>query len=158
MQTKIIPLISQEALQKRVEELGQSIAQEHPTEGIRLILMNESEKRFVQDLKHSIGSRAKIIRSGDECEDNERLCILLVKYLIESGERLDQMQSKAQLDGQKNASIFSVCLLQRITSNEVVQQPDYLGFSIPNECVVGYGMGIQGEYDSLSHIAIYDAS
>ncbi len=158
MQTKIIPLISQEALQKRVEELGQNIAQEHPTEGIRLMLMNESEQRFVQDLKHSIGSRAKIVRSGDEFEDNEKLCILLVKYLIESEERLDQMRNKIHLDEQKNVSIFSVCLLQRITPNKIVQEPDYLGFSIPNECVVGYGKGIQGEYDSLPHIAIYDAS
>lgn len=162
MQTKIVPFISQEALQKRVQELGECIAQKHPTDGILLISTNEFEGQFVQDLQQSIGERAKIAKLSDDWEAQEKLCILLVKYLIESGELLDQMRlqmhDQFQIQNLQEAAIFSVCLLQRITSKKIVREPDYLGFSIPDECVVGYGMGIQGKYDSLPHIAAYDAS
>lgn len=168
MKTKIIPFISQEALQKRVQELGAYIARKHPKKEILLVAFDENETPFIQDLKQSIGERAKIAslnsRASVGYEPSENWCILLVHYLIESGERLEQVYKKYQdyqmfqRSESDDGSIFSVSLLQRMTSTEIIREPDYLGFSIPDECVVGYGMGIQGEYDSLPHIAIYDAS
>ena len=156
MNIKIAPFISQEAIQKRIRELGQSIAQKHPTEGIVLVSSDELEYHFVRDLKQSIGERATIARRSEEWNKQDKNCIFVVQCLSESGNRLEKVYSQFEKD--KTDLVYSVCLLQRITSEKVIREPDYLGFSIPDEFVVGYGMGVQGKYDSLSHIAIYDAS
>lgn len=156
MNIKITPFISQEAIQKRIRELGESIAQKHPMEGIVLVSSDELEDHFVRDLKQSIGERATIAKRSEEWKKQDKNCIFLVQCLSESGHRLEQLHSQFERD--KTSLVFSVCLLQRITSEKIIRKPDYLGFSIPNEFVVGYGMGVQGEYDSLPHIAIYDAS
>ena len=51
---------------------------------------------------------------------------------------------------------MSVCtLLDKPANREVEMSADYVGFSIPDEFVVGYGLDLAERYRNLPHIAVY---
>ena len=51
---------------------------------------------------------------------------------------------------------ISVCtLLDKPANREVEMSADYVGFSIPDEFVVGYGLDLAERYRNLPHIAVY---
>ena len=52
-------------------------------------------------------------------------------------------------------SICSAVLLDKPGNREVNINADFIGFSIPDEYVVGYGMGLQDKFRNLDHIAAY---
>ena len=47
------------------------------------------------------------------------------------------------------------CLLDKPAHREVALEADYVGFSIPDEFVVGYGLDLGERYRNLPHIAVY---
>ena len=54
------------------------------------------------------------------------------------------------------ASVRSLVLLRKAGRAEVNIQPDFVGFDIPDEFVVGYGLDFDGAWRHLPHLAILD--
>ncbi len=93
--------------------------------------------RITEDLSHPI--------EGHHC--------LLVEDIVDTGLTLDYLRHF--LDGRKPASIRTVCLLDKPGHREVEVVPDHVGFTIPDEFVVGYGLDLGEFYRNLPHIAVY---
>ncbi|MHB1733689.1 MAG: phosphoribosyltransferase, partial [Ferrimicrobium acidiphilum] len=79
--------------------------------------------------------------------------VILVEDIIESGLTLRYLLHNLR---SRNPRTLKVCtlLLKEGEQRELVT-PDYVGFSIPREFVVGYGLDVAEKYRNLSYIARY---
>jgi hypoxanthine phosphoribosyltransferase len=92
--------------------------------------------RIVMDLKQDISGRH----------------LLIVEDIIDSGRTLAYL--RRNLLARSPASLRICTLLDKPDRREVDVQIDYLGFEIPNEFVVGYGLDFSEIYRNLPYIAI----
>ena len=53
-------------------------------------------------------------------------------------------------------SVRTLVLLRKLGRQEEDIEPDYVGFTIPNAFVVGYGLDFDDEYRHLPHVAVLD--
>ena len=78
--------------------------------------------------------------------------IVLVDDILDSGRTLQLVRSI--VNEQKPASVRTVVLLDKRARWAVPIEPDYAGFDIPDEFVVGYGLDFDGYYRNLPEIAV----
>lgn len=93
--------------------------------------------RITQDLRHSI--------EGQHC--------MLVEDIVDTGLTLDYLRDF--LGGRRPASLRTVALLDKSARREVEVQADFVGFRIPDEFVVGYGLDLGELYRNLPFIGVY---
>lgn len=93
--------------------------------------------RITEDLRHPI--------EGQHC--------LLIEDIIDTGLTLDYL--KHFLEQRKPASIQTVALLDKPAHREVEVEADHVGFTIPDEFVVGYGLDLGELYRNLPFIGVY---
>ena len=77
--------------------------------------------------------------------------VLVVDEILDSGRTLQQLTE--QLWDFQPASIRSLVLMRKQGRQEVEYQPDFVGFEIPDEFVVGYGLDYRDGYRNLPYIA-----
>jgi hypoxanthine phosphoribosyltransferase len=77
--------------------------------------------------------------------------VLLVDDIFDTGRTLVQVMKIIRV--LEPASLRSAVLLRKEGRQEVDYQPDFLGFDIPNEFVVGYGLDYAEMYRNLPHLA-----
>lgn len=77
--------------------------------------------------------------------------VLLVDDIFDTGNTLIELIF--QLDELSPASIRTAVLLEKIGRSEVTLRPDFVGFEIPDEFVVGYGLDYDDMYRNLPHLA-----
>ena len=77
--------------------------------------------------------------------------VLLVDDIFDTGHT--QWELIPQLDELGPTSVRSAVLLQKQGRCEVELKPDFVGFSIPNEFVVGYGLDYRDMYRNLPYVA-----
>ncbi len=82
--------------------------------------------------------------------------VLIVEDIIDSGNTLYNL--KKMLIGRAPASVNIVTLLDKPERREVPMEPDYKGFVIEDEFVVGYGLDYAEEYRNLPYIGILKRS
>ena len=155
-------LISEDALHRRIMELGTLIRRDLGDDPITLICLVNASLAFGHDLMTAIGGevRTTFLWSTDLTSkwllENKGLLqeqCLLVQDIVDSGETLQSLLGSLKDLGSKE--VHSVCLLNKKCNRTTNVEPDYTGFSIPDEYVVGYGMGLRGKFDNLPHIAYY---
>lgn len=81
--------------------------------------------------------------------------VLLVDDIFDSGRTLEALVAELRRRGA--ARVRSLVLLRKAGRSEVAFQPDYVGFDIPDEFVVGYGLDFDGGYRHLPYVAVLDA-
>ena len=81
--------------------------------------------------------------------------VLIVEDIIDSGLTLSWLMRN--LASRNPASIEVVTLLRKRDAVKVDVRIKYLGFDIPNEFVVGYGLDYAERYRNLPHIGVLDA-
>ncbi len=77
--------------------------------------------------------------------------VLLIDDIFDTGNTLMGLVSRLQ--NFKPASIRSAVLLRKAGRREVDFDPDYVGFDIPDEFVVGYGLDYRDEFRNLPFVA-----
>jgi|JRYH01.1.fsa_nt_gb hypoxanthine phosphoribosyltransferase len=80
--------------------------------------------------------------------------VVLVDDILDSGRTLHLVRSL--VEEKKPASVRTVVLLDKKARRAVPIEPDYAGFDIPDEFVVGYGLDYDGYYRNLPDIATLD--
>ena len=166
LQNKIKPLITQRNLHDRVVNLGREIQAKWPETSITLLAVSSSSQLVVRDLAELLGATCSClvlpVNSSGQPEVTaswvveqqrywEGVCIL-VQEVSDTGETL--LQLRDQLSSLLDIPVQTLVLLQKKTKETYVFCPDYVGFSIPDEFVVGYGMGLRGQFSQLPHIAV----
>ncbi len=91
----------------------------------------------------------KVIKDLDEPIKDKH--IIIVEDIIDSGRTLSYL--KQILEGRQPKSIKICTLLDKPQTRKVEVNVDYVGFNIPDEFVVGYGLDYQQKYRNLPYIA-----
>jgi hypoxanthine phosphoribosyltransferase len=82
--------------------------------------------------------------------------VLLVDDIFDTGHTLFELM--AQVRELSPSSVRSAVLLRKLGRQEVRPEPDHVGFEIPNEFVVGYGLDHQDQYRHLPYVASLEAA
>ncbi len=162
-------LVSEAELTRRVRELGAEISRDYAGRDLVLIGVLKGAVFFVSDLMRqmelsvevdfmavsSYGSATKssgvvrILKDLDSAIQGRD--VLIVEDIVDSGLTLRYLLRS--LRG-RNPSTLEVCALLVKPDARVVDVPvRYVGFEIPNEFVVGYGLDYQQRYRGLPYVA-----
>ncbi len=164
-------LVSEEELKAKVEELGQKITEDYK-DSKKLILVGilRGSVVFMADLMRNIkvdctidfmsvssyGSGVKtsgVVRIVKDLDKNiEGSDVLIVEDILDSGKTLSYL--KELLSDRGPASIKIVTLLDKPERREAEVEADYIGFSVPNEFVVGYGLDYNEGYRNLPYVGV----
>lgn len=163
-------LISEERLAARVAELGAQISKDY--EGKKLIILGvlKGSVVFMTDLLRKItipvemdfmavssyGSGTKTSGVVKILKDLDRLIqgyhVLIVEDILDSGMTLSYLTEL--LRDRNPASIRIATLLDKPDRRKVDIKPDYVGFVIPDEFVVGYGLDYAELYRNLPYVGV----
>ena len=147
--------IKREAIQKEVSALAAQINRDFAGEDVVFIAVLNGSFMFASDLLKSIsipceisfvkmssyhgtesmGRVDELIGLGNDVKGKS---IIIVEDIIDSGITIDKMISLIGMENPKQVKICS--LLFKPDAFKGKFEPDYVGFSIPNAFVVGYGL------------------
>ena len=85
-------------------------------------------------------------------QDLPQCDILIIEDIIDSGRTLSYLADYLRLKGAR--SVRTCTLLDKPSRRTVPFQPDYTGFAIPDEFVVGYGLDFDERYRTLPYIGV----
>jgi hypoxanthine phosphoribosyltransferase len=164
-------LITQEEIKDRTRDLAQQITADYKDiEDLLLICVLKGAFIFLADLSRQLkrphcldfmgvsSYGAGTVSSGavrivmDLKEDIAGRHVLIVEDIIDSGHTLEYLLRSLQ--ARSPASIRICSLLSKPSRREVDVPFDYVGFEIPDEFVVGYGLDFGEIYRNLPCIAI----
>jgi hypoxanthine phosphoribosyltransferase len=164
------PLITFEAIQNRVRELGAEIARDYAGHNPLLIGVLKGACTFLSDLMRAadiplsvefmaISSYGAEMRTSGEVRILKDLDvaiegrhILVVEDIVDTGLTLSYLL--ANLKSRGAASVKLAALLDKYERREKEVPIDYLGFKIPDKFVVGYGLDYAERYRNLPFIAV----
>jgi hypoxanthine phosphoribosyltransferase len=168
-------LISSEAIQAKVRELGAEISKDYAAHGdLLLVGVLKGCIMFMVDLAraidtplgidfiatssygHSTTSSGVVRLLKDLDTDIAGRHVLIVEDIIDSGLTLAYLRS--QLLRRNPASLKICALLNKPERREADVPIDYHGFDIPNEFVVGYGLDYGEHYRNLPYIGVLKQS
>ena len=164
-------LISSDDIQLRVREMAADIRRDHP-DGVHLVAVLKGAFVFLSDLARAIPGRCSLdflavssygqhsSSSGqvqllkDLDSDLEGRNVVIVEDIVDTGSTLTYLQEilRARAPG----SLRTACLLSKPSRRRVDVTLDYVGFTIENSFVVGYGLDYDEQYRNLPHIAALD--
>jgi hypoxanthine phosphoribosyltransferase len=78
--------------------------------------------------------------------------VLIVEDIMDSGLTLNHLTHL--LKAREPASLRIACLLDKPERRECAITPDYVGFVIPNEFVLGYGLDYEQRYRNLPYVGV----
>jgi hypoxanthine phosphoribosyltransferase len=163
-------LISEERIQARIKELGAEITRDYAGRNPLLIGVLKGACFFLSDLLRSIDTRLSIefmaissygssTRTSGEVRIMKDLDvpiegrdILVVEDIVDTGLTLSYLLSN--LESRGAASVKLAALLDKFERRQKEVKIDYLGFKIPDEFVVGYGLDFAERYRNLPFIAV----
>ncbi|MGD2077198.1 MAG: hypoxanthine phosphoribosyltransferase [Chloroflexota bacterium] len=164
-------LIDEETLQARIRDLAAQIEEDYrDVDNLLLICVLKGAFIFLADLSRALQRPHQLDFMGvssygagtessgavqillDLKQDVAGKHLLIVEDIIDSGRTLDYM--RRNLMARSPASMRIVTLLDKPERREVDVPVDYIGFDIPNEFVVGYGLDFGEIYRNLPYIAI----
>jgi hypoxanthine phosphoribosyltransferase len=163
-------LISEDQIQTRIKELGAQITKDYAGRNPLLIGVLKGACFFLSDLLRAIDTRLSIefmaissygssTRTSGEVRIMKDLDvpiegrdILVVEDIVDTGLTLSYLL--ANLESRGAASVRLAALLDKAERRQKEVRIDYLGFQIPDEFVVGYGLDFAERYRNLPFIAV----
>ena len=167
-------LLSEQQISDKVKEIGAAISKDFAGQDVLLVGILKGSVVFMADLMRAItiplaidfmavssygkGSKSsgvvKIVK--DLQEDIEGKNIIVVEDILDSGRTLGYLRKHMMAKGANKVSI--VTLLDKPERRVVDVFPDYTGFNVPDEFVVGYGLDYAEEYRNLPFIGVLKPS
>lgn len=163
-------LISEDELKKKITELGEQITEDYRGKELLLIGIVKGAVPFLADLIRQIKipltydimavssygtstSSSGVVRILKDLDTSiEERHVLIVEDIVDTGLTLNYL--KETLVGRHPLSLRIVTLLDKQERRKVEIQPDYNGFVIPDEFVVGYGLDFNQNFRNLPYIGI----
>ena len=173
-------LISRQDIAKRVTELGAQISKDFAGQSVILVGVLKGAAIFLSDLaRHleldatfdfigvsSYGNRptpTQELKSGWDSTGEVKLTkdvdqtikdrnIILVEDILDTG--LTMSYLKRMLQARQPKSLKVAALLDKPSRRKLPLEGDYVGFKIPDEFVVGYGLDYAERYRNLSDICV----
>jgi hypoxanthine phosphoribosyltransferase len=166
-------LLDAETIQTRVREMAVEIERDYPEgEEIHLVCVLKGGFVFMADLVRSMSPRvsldfiavssyAKSTKSSGEVRMLKDLDsglqgrhIIIVEDIVDTGLTLIYLQEILRARSPK--TLRTACLLSKPSRRQVDVTVEYIGFTIEDRFVVGYGLDYAEKYRNLSYIAVLD--
>ena len=163
-------LLSEDEIREKVRELGGKITADYKNSNLMLVTVLKGAVVFLADLMRQIDVPAEIdfmvvssYGSGVKSSGVVKIVkdldvplagkdILIVEDILDSGLTLSYI--KELLESRGPRSIRIATLLDKPSRRKVDLHADYIGFSVPDEFVIGYGLDYDEKYRNLPYIGI----
>ncbi len=172
MSDKIRVLVNEEAVNTRIAELGEQISKDYEGKEVHLIcvlrggvfFMCELAKRITVPVSMDFMSVSsygndtkssgvvKIVKDLDETIKGKD--VLVVEDIVDSGRTLSYLLDN--LKSRQPASLRLCTLLDKPERRVIPVDVNYIGFEIPDEFVVGYGLDYAQKYRNLPYIGVVE--
>lgn len=167
-------LLSSRQIQDRVDELGREISRDYPEGPLYLIGILKGSFMFLADLSRAISTPCRVEfmgissygrdkRSSGEVRVTKDLDVsiegrhvLVVEDIIDSGITLTYLLNV--LEQRKPKSLGIVAMLDKPERRQRPVQPRYVGFQVPDEFVIGYGLDFAEDYRNLKDVCVLQDS
>ena len=163
-------LIPEKDIKKRAKELAADISRDYKGEAVTLICILSGASIFFADLVReldldvrfefmSVSSYGSGTVSSGEVKILKDVSypiagrhVIIVEDIIDSGCTLSYL--KRVLEQREPASIRVCTILDKPSRRKVDFKGEYVGFEIPDEFVVGYGLDYDGKYRNLKDVCV----
>ena len=171
--TNVNVLISTRDIQQRVHGMAEEISRDHPR-GVHLIAVLKGAFVFLSDLARSltvpcsfdflaVSSYGKSTSSSGQVQLLKDLDsglegreVVIVEDIVDTGLTLAYLQDI--LRARSPRSLRTACLLSKPSRRKTEVKVEYVGFTIEDKFVVGYGLDYAEQHRNLPYIAVLDAS
>ncbi|MGQ0722220.1 MAG: hypoxanthine phosphoribosyltransferase [Candidatus Eiseniibacteriota bacterium] len=167
-------LLSEERIRARVRELGREIAREYDGKNPVLVNLLKGGFIFLADLVRAMNVECEmdfmVVTSYEDKTESSGVVrilsdlglniagrhVLIVEDIVDTGLTLEYIREL--LIARNPASLKIVTLLDK-SARRVLHVPiDWVGFEIPDEFVVGYGLDYAQRFRNLPYITVLDGS
>lgn len=169
MEVKLSPLISEAEIQKRVAELAQQISADYTNREPLLVGVLKGAWVFMADLARQLTINAnfdflRVSSYGDSTKTSGDVKfvadlktplidkdVLLIEDIYDTGLTLKYIMDNFKL---RQPRSLNLCVfLDKPERHQVAIKIDYLGFTVPNRFIVGYGIDYNERFRNLPYIA-----
>lgn len=172
MSERIKVLISETEVDEKIEALGKQISKDYEGRQVHLICVLKGGAFFMCELAKRIAtpvsldfmsvssygdgtSSSGVVRIAKDLDESiEGKDVLIVEDIIDSGRTLYYLMDVLR---QRHPKSLRLCtLLDKPERREKDVKVDYVGFAIPDEFVVGYGLDYAQKYRNLPYIGVVE--
>lgn len=167
---RVEPMIDEARIAARIAELGKQVRQDFGDVPIVCVAVLKGSIFFLADLMRAIPGDARceflgvssyhgttstgVVRiTHDLPASVEGKHVLIVEDIVDTGLTLDFLLRSFSM--RNPASLKVACLLDKPSRRKVHVPVDYVGFTIPDEFVVGYGLDFDERFRNLPWVGIY---
>ncbi len=167
-------IYSEEMLANRIAELGKKISDDYRGKKLIVVGVMKGANVFVADLIRSLdldvvldfivvssyGASTestgviRLLKDLDENIDSEH--VLIVEDIIDSGLTLEYLINNFETRHPKSIGICT--LLNKVERRKANINVDYIGFQVPDEFIVGYGIDYAERYRNLPYVGVLKRS
>ena len=172
MAERIKVLLSEEEVDKRIQEIGDQISKDYAGEEVHLVCVLRGGVFFLCELAKRItvpvsldfmsvssygrdtksSGVVKIVKDLDDSLTDKH--VIVVEDIVDSGRTLSYLLEMLKDRGPKSMRLCT--LLDKPDRRVVDVNVDYTGFQIPDEFVVGYGLDYAQKYRNLPYIGVVE--
>ena len=164
-------LVSEQQLRDKVAELGAAISRDYAGRDLLLVSILKGAVVFMADLMRAVtipcgidfmvvssygGANTtttglvKIVKDLDQ--DLTGKDVLIVEDILDTGVTLSHLVPMLQM---RNPNSVRICaILSKPSRRQAAIEPDYKGFDVPDEFVVGYGLDYDEKYRNLPYVGV----
>jgi hypoxanthine phosphoribosyltransferase len=165
------PFIDEQTLMARVREMGRDIRRDYAGETVHVVAVLKGAFMFLADLMRAIDGPltcdfiAVSSYAGKSTSGEVRLLkdldyglqgkdVIVVEDIVDTGLTLSYLLEI--LHAREPKSLRTACLLSKPTRRLVDVAVEYVGFTIEDRFVVGYGLDFDQQYRNLPYIGVLD--
>jgi len=164
-------LISESEIQQRVAELAQQIEADYQGRPLTIVAVLTGSLIFLADLirniriPHRIGllqassykgattvSSGTVLINESFAPDVAGRDVLLLDDILDTGQTVSTLVERLRERGASR--VQTAVLLRKLGRQTVPFEPDYTGFTIPDQFVIGYGLDFNDDYRHLPYIGV----
>lgn len=165
-------LIDEQKIEKRVQELGEQIEKDYQGKEPVVVAILKGSIIFYGDLVRKIKLPIRFdtmavssYGSGTQSSGNVKIKkdlsrdisgedVLIIEDIIDSGNTMKALTSLLEHRGAKSIKVCA--FLDKPSRRQVDFKADYIGYSIPDEFVVGYGLDYDEKYRNLPYVGVLE--
>ena len=166
---KLSSYITEQDLQNKVKEIADALTKKYKNEDVVAVCVLKGSFMFYSDLIRNMNmdltceffgvssyhgnttSSGEVKVTLDLAQPVEGKHVILIEDIVDTGLTMNYL--KNSILSRKPKGLVTVALLEKPDALKVPCKLDYVGFKIPNDFVVGYGLDYQGFYRNLPYIA-----
>jgi len=162
-------LIAAADIHERVKQMAQEIHRDHP-DGVHLVCVLKGAFVFLSDLARQLPSttsldfmavssygtstkssgQVQVLKDLDSSVDGRD--VVIVEDIVDTGLTLTYLQDILRARSPRN--LRTACLLSKPSRRKIDVKVEYIGFTIEDKFVVGYGLDYAEQYRNLPYIAV----